>query len=338
MVTAMLDEFTEIGDTVLDPFGGSGVVPLQALLQGRKAISNDLSEYAYALTLGKLAAPKSVCQALALADLVIHEVERLRNDFQPQEVPEWVRSFFHPRTLKEVLIAFEACRKLKTPFVQACLLGILHHVRPGFLSYPASHLTPYLREKMYPRAGNPEMYAYRELATRLRAKVHRAYRRPSYANWTLADYRVDKVNSIDLPYMPQSVDAVISSPPYFGALDYARDNRLRLWFLGVEDWRDLDKSLTASQSVYLSQMRKCLLEMFRVLRPGAHCILVLGDVSRNGKMRETAEIIAEEAIDVSNDGFEVLRIVVDQIPDDRRSRRRTVTTKYEKILIMRKRI
>ena len=76
------------------------------------------------------------------------------------------------------------------------------------------------------------------------------------------------------------VDAIISSPPYFGALDYARDNRLRLWFLGCEDWKELDNSLTSKSKIYIPQMSDCLKEMDRVLKPGGYCALVLGDVER----------------------------------------------------------
>lgn len=65
-------------------------------------------------------------------------------------VPEWVREFFHPDTLREVLIAFRILRQQEDYFLTACLMGILHHVRPGFLSYPASHLVPYLRKNKYP--------------------------------------------------------------------------------------------------------------------------------------------------------------------------------------------
>lgn len=336
MVHAVLDEFTKPGDIVLDPFAGSGIVPLQALVQGRIAWANDLSDYAYALTLGKLSAPRQEEKGLEQAELVITEVESNCKRTKTDHVPDWVAKFFHPDTLKETLCAFEACREFCLPFVQACLLGILHHVRPGFLSYPASHLTPYLREKKYPSSEYPEMYAYRDLASRLRAKVRRAYRRPPARGWRPEDFRVDKVNSVQLPYASESVDAVISSPPYFGALDYARDNRLRLWFLGIDNWRELDKRLTANESVYIHQMRQCLGELFRVLKPDAHCILVLGDVSRNGRMHETAEIISREAADVTEGGLNTLRIVLDEIPDDRRSRRRTRTTRFEKILVMRK--
>jgi DNA modification methylase len=140
-----------------------------------------------------------------------------------------------------------------------------------------------------------------------------------------------------LPIEDETVDLIVSSPPYFGALDYARDNRLRLWFLGCEDWRQLEACLTASDKVYISQMSVCLKEMGRVLRSGGHCALVLGDVEREGKTRRTAEILGSLAGEVTESQLLIETICEDRIPDERRSRRGTRTTKLERILVMRKR-
>lgn len=338
MAKVLLALYSEPGDTVLDPFSGSGVVPLEAVLTGRRAWANDLSPYAYVLTRGKLEAPGSRRVALQrvreLADLAEREVPSV----DLTAVPEWVREFFHPDTLREVLAAFRILHEQEDFFLCSCLLGILHHVRPGFLSYPASHLVPYLRRNKYPPDQFPGMYAYRDLRSRLLAKVKRAYRRPMLpVDWEQRQYRVWQVNSMSLPADDETVDAVVSSPPYFGALDYARDNRLRLWFLGCEDWKDLDATLTASRKVYLPQMAVCLREIHRVLRPASYCVLVLGDVERDGEIRRTAEILADLATDATGGGFETETIYDDRIPDERRSRRGTRTTKFERILVMRKR-
>ncbi|MCK4470344.1 MAG: hypothetical protein KAW49_01020, partial [Anaerolineae bacterium] len=77
-------------------------------------------------------------------------------------------------------------------------------------------------------------------------------------------------------------------------------------------------------------------EVYRVLKSEGYCVLVLGDVDRNGKIQRTAEILADLAMDATNGGFEVETIYDDRIPDDRRSRRKTKTTKFERILVMRK--
>lgn len=335
MAQVLISLYSEPGDTVLDPFSGSGVVPLEAALAGRRAWANDLSPYAHVLTRGKLEAPGSEKVAIQRANTLVDTVEREAPSVDLVSVPDWVREFFHPDTLREVLAAFRTLCQREDYFLTSCLLGILHHVRPGFLSYPASHLVPYLRRKKYPPDQYPEMYAYRDLRSRLLAKVKRAYRRHTLpVDWEQREYLVWQVNAMSLPIEDETVDAVISSPPYFGALDYARDNRLRLWFLGCEDWKELDVSLTANRKVYLPQMRVCLQEIHRALKPGSHCVLVLGDVERDGRIRRTAEILADLATEATHGGFVVETIYDDRIPDERRSRRETKTTKFERILVM----
>ena len=123
-------------------------------------------------------------------------------------------------------------------FILANLLGIIHHQRPGFLSYPSSHLVPYLREKQFPRNEFPELYEYRDLQGRLERKIRRSMKRlpqinpetPRAFSWG------------DIKNLPNwRAEVAITSPPYMNALDYGRDNRLRLWFLGTSDPSRLDR-------------------------------------------------------------------------------------------------
>lgn len=337
MVRVLINLYSRPGDTILDPFCGSGVVPLEAALAGRDAWANDLSIYAYVLTRGKLEAPGSEAEALRRAREVLNIVEKEAPLTDLTDVPQWVREFFHPDTLREVLVTFRVLKQREDYFLTACLLGILQHVRPGFLSFPASHLVPYLRKAKYPPAEFPTMYAYRDVRSRLLAKVKRAYRRPMLPiDWEKRQHRIWQTNAMNLPIKAKSVDAVISSPPYFGALDYARDNRLRLWFLGCKDWKALDASLTANSKVYLHQMTIALQELNRVLKPTGYCVLVLGDVERDGKTHRTAEILADLAQQATEGQLAVKTIYDDRIPDERRARRQTRTTQFERILVMQK--
>ncbi len=337
MAKVLIQLYSQPDDIVLDPFCGSGVVPFEALLAGRAAWANDLSPYAYTLTRAKLETPGSLRIALQNARQLIEDAEGMAPDVDISVVPEWIQEFFHPQTLREIVCAFDILRDEQDYFLTGCLLGILHHVRPGFLSYPASHLVPYLRKNKYPPEEFPDMYEYRDLRSRLLAKVKRAYRRSMLpVGWEERRYKIFQSNAMDLPIDNASVDAIVSSPPYFGALDYARDNRLRLWFLGCKDWKDLDATLTANSKVYLPEMSVCLQEMERVLRPEGYCVLVLGDVEKNGKTRRTAEILADLAMEVTEGRLIIDEIYDDRIPDERRARRQTKTTKFERILVMHK--
>lgn len=337
MVRVLIEQFSKPGDVILDPFCGSGVVPLETVLADRIAWANDLSPYAYVLTRAKLETPAALKIALSNTQSLLEIVESRAHEVDLELIPEWVRNFFHPDTLREVLTAFRVLLERQDYFLLGCLLGILHHQRPGFLSFPSSHLVPYVRIKKFPPEKYPDLYAYRDLRSRLIAKVRRAYKRPMFPkDWSQRQYKLWQTNSMSLPAANESVDAIISSPPYFGALDYARDNRLRLWFLGCEDWKQLDQSLTANRKVYIPQMTECLREMERLLRPGGYCVLVLGDFERDGKSEHTAEILCDIAIAETNGKFVFDFICDDIIPDERRTRRRTRTTKFERILVMHK--
>src|SRR3990172_390147 len=58
--------YSKRGHLVLDPFAGSGVVPFEAALLGRKVVAADISPYAYLLTSAKFSAPRTMDEALEL--------------------------------------------------------------------------------------------------------------------------------------------------------------------------------------------------------------------------------------------------------------------------------
>ena len=337
-VAALIEHFTKPKQWVCDPFSGSGAVPLQALLLGRKAAANDLSIYAYCLTRGKLEAPPNYNSAVKRLEKMTTYVNKNFESYDLRRTDLWVRQFFHPRTLKETLAAFDYCIAKRDWFLASCLCGILHHQRPGFLSYPASHMVPYLRINLFPREQYAEMYSYRSVVDRLRKKIERAYKRTQIKKvWSSADYEIRRSNAQTLNFADESMDFILTSPPYYGALDYARDNRLRLWFLGEKDWETLDRRLTARQAIYEKQMEKCLKEIYRVLKRKHFCVLIVGEFNRNGKTRDTAAVLSALASRVTQGRFVTDCIVQDEIPDVRRSRRGTKTTRTEKFLVLYKR-
>src|SRR5260370_683366 len=180
----LVAEYCSRGSTVFGQFSGSGVVVLEALLQNRNVIANDISPYAAVLTRAKLFAPSSESKAVRKAMEYSREAkEQAKASGWRVNAPDWVKEFFHHKTLSEVFTLATILRRREEWFLLACLLGILHHQRPGFLSYPSSHLVPYLRRKKFPRSRFPDLYEYRDVEPRLVAKVHRAYRRVYDTSW-----------------------------------------------------------------------------------------------------------------------------------------------------------
>ena len=171
----LVARYSEPGDFLVDPFSGAGTIPFEAAVAGRRTFAADISPYARILSQAKLSPPRSLKAALDAAEEVLEQASQLPEP-DLRSTPRWVRRFFHQDTLREALQFAEIGRQQGNEFPMACFLGILHHQRPGFLSYPSSHLVPYLRDKKYPRSEFPEMYEYRELRPRLLAKVQRSYK------------------------------------------------------------------------------------------------------------------------------------------------------------------
>src|ERR1700678_1835366 len=147
---SLVSQFTKAGDVVYDPFSGSGTVALETWVAGRNIIANDLSPYAALLTRAKLFPYKSLVLAQRDIERLSAEVDDEYSAIDLRSVPSWVRKFFHTETLREVMAWSRILRKRRRWFLLASLFGILHHQRPGFLSFPSSHTVPYLRVKSFP--------------------------------------------------------------------------------------------------------------------------------------------------------------------------------------------
>jgi hypothetical protein len=322
--------YTAPGEIVVDPFCGSGTIPLEAGLLGRRVLASDTNPYAYVLTKAKLSTPTSMEAACRSLDRVyIRSQQRGRVDID--DVPEWVRRFFDSQTLAETIAFADECIAGRHWFLLGCLLGILHHQRPGFLSYPSSHLVPYLRDKKYPREDFPEMYEYRELLPRMRSKIGRAFK--AYFPLRSDEVAVRK-SSIERLSLPQSIDAIITSPPYMNALDYRRDNRLRLWILD-RSTRDYSDEPTDKKAGLVKMVDALVSQATKNLRRGGSLILVVGEsVTRKRIQSHPSSAFAEALIGTAQ--FSLRHAIRDSIPDVRRSRRLYQATKAEHILVFTK--
>ena len=65
MAAALISAFAQPGQTVYDPFCGSGTVALEAWLAGCNVVANDLNPYGYVLTMAKLLPPRSADAAIS---------------------------------------------------------------------------------------------------------------------------------------------------------------------------------------------------------------------------------------------------------------------------------
>lgn len=287
--------FTAPGEVILDPFCGVGTIPFEASSQGRIGLGSDLNPLAATVTQAKVSPP-----ARADVDSLLTDVEKAVDEPRTEGVDDEIASFFHPRTLDEIvsarrLLLYAMTTPETTPaasFVMACLAHILHGNRPYALSRRSHNVIP------IPPKGE---FVYKPLMTSLRLKVERLLAVPLPE--TFVDGAAARLSFDDVREFAPEVDHVISSPPFLGTTHFVRQNRLRLWLCGWDySVQDDARSTFLEHKRGLEPYHLILPAMHEVLRPGGRCVLHLGVV----KSVDMAAAIAPQA---SESGFSVDAIV-----------------------------
>ncbi|MFX0090234.1 MAG: DNA methyltransferase [Candidatus Hodarchaeota archaeon] len=322
--------YSKPGDTVFDPFCGIGTIPLEVDILQRIAIGNDLNPYAWTITKGKFDRHP--------IDYHLNYLRNLELDLDSIEldpVPAWVRAYFQDDTLKEILFITNILKEEQRWFLLACLMGILHGNRPGYLSVWTGCIIPMKpRSPSHPKfRPDKDVPEYRAVIPRLAAKVLRMYQDTTLIPKNTLG-RVLNVDTRSLSLEPNSVDVIISSPPYYDTLDYLGQNKLRLYFLGypLSSQEDLKRHLIQNRLTYLKEMLVVGRELHRVLKPGGYIVYILGDVFKSKSSLNTASDIAKLYENALN--FRILDIIPDEIPRNKCAVQKTQRKKLDRVLIM----
>lgn len=220
---------------VLDLFGGVGTIPLEAALQEKQSFSFDISPAAIAISKAKLEIPsgRKIQQIIADLESFIqnNKISKTEIEIEGQfGLNKTIKDYFHPNTLKEVLLARKYFKQIgyttsEHALVLSALMHILHGNRPYALSRRSHGITPF--------APTGE-FEYKDTIEKLREKINR----------TLADLKRDRFQPGTVYYQdatktwPEEVrdlDAIITSPPFFDSTRFYAANWMRLWFAGWDN-------------------------------------------------------------------------------------------------------
>ena len=305
------------GNIVFDPFCGVGTILVEAEQLERVPIGNDLNPYAYTISKAKFDRHKKI-------DLIkwVKQQEINYDEVDTSWLENRFLEFYDNETLKEITHFRNIILKEDRWFLCGCILGILHGHRPAHLSAITNLVIPY----------KPKTEAiYKNVPDRIISKIERMYR-----DWFPKSTSATILNedSRELSGMKEnSVDSIISSPPYFSTLDYVEDNRLRLNFLGykIETRTSLKKELIQSTASYMENMIKVGVNLRRVLKPNHPCVFVLGDFHSGKTVKNTAKEIEKVYVDL---GFKSHGIIDDEMPTNKSLPTNTKRSKLDRILIL----
>ena len=373
----LIEEYTEPGSLVVDPFMGSGTSLVEAKLQGRPSVGVDINPAAHLITIAKT--------TVVRPDVVEPALHRLAAQLQAgpsngwpvpdhERIDYWFDSETK-RTLARILHAVERVSEdglralLRCVFsnsLKRCSIWLQRSVKPtrDFGKEIPDPVDVFLRRVRQMAKRNAEFYGLLEQRGHLDVAV---------------EPRCEDARS--LPVEDGSVSLAVTSPPYVTSYEYADLHQLTaLWFRYMTDLPsfrkqfigtahheekpiDIDSSIgeeivdalserhprkAAEVATYFTDMREVFAALKQKLQRRGRACIVVGNTNLVGVDILNAQVFAEQ---MTRMGFELEHLIDREIPSktlpqvrDKRTGRFTgkQTADYqayphEYILVMRKR-
>lgn len=287
-----INKLTDQGDVVYDPFMGRGTTPIQAALMGRDVLGVDINPLSIALT-----EPRLIPQNLPSIKIRLKEVDWSYGGEMDQDL----LVFYHPETLKQIyalrrwLLMREKAGKLDAAdkWIRMIALNRLTGHSPGFFSVytmpPNQAVTVAAQEKINEKRGQiPPQKDVPSLILKKSRSLLKDGHIVDNRSYALLAASADSTPEINTG----AVDLVVTSPPFLDVVQYATDNWLRCWFLGI-DPASVPIAIHKKPDEWADFTHQVFKELGRVVRPGGHVAFEVGEV-RNGSVE--LESLVLEAI------------------------------------------
>ena len=286
-----IERYAEPGQLIYDPFMGRGTTLIEAKLLGHNVIGNDINPISTILTAPRLCEQnlEKITQRIEQITLPKVEIEdkELLVFFEQQTLTElygW-RSYFKARQATGIFDEVDA-------WLQMTACNRLTGHSKGFFSVytlPPNQATTLNAQRKInaKRCQKPEYRDTKKLIVKkskslLRQKLPNNY---NATTSTLLSHSADATPEIQ----NESVQLIVTSPPFLDIVNYVGDNWLRNWFCQCEPEPGKLWQLRKLED-WTAKMNASLKEMSRVLKPEGRIALEVGEV-RKGKLKLEEQII-----------------------------------------------
>lgn len=302
-----IKQLSKKGDTVYEPFLGSGTTAVEANILGRDAIGNDVNELAVLISKVKTT-PISKKKLSSLDNLLNRIYSRIDLFHSKGEgriaEPNIVNLdlWFEDFVIDELVIIKEEIGNLPDKdlidFCLAALSGIIINVSRQDSD---TRYVRVLKKIKHFDAFNKFLRQLNKLR-KIMAESSELIKNGK-SIFKVADTRTENI------FPENSADLAVTSPPYPNAYDYHLYHKYRLYWLGMNPKQlrkseigahaDYSKKNGSDEFDFTQDMEKCFLNISKILKPNSYFVIVIGDSILKGRNIENNKILKQAARNTS---------------------------------------
>lgn len=306
---------TKEGDVILDPFCGCGTTLVEAKLNNRNAIGVDLNPIAVLVSKAKTT-PLNESQIKNISSILpkikedIYAYYSKRKPSINYTTPSFnnITHWFQENVIHELAIIRAYINTLKD-------VSLKNYLNTAFSALIVMVSNQESDTRFAAINKNVvEFKTFNEFVRRLEEMNKRITEFSGRVNGSkISVYQADSQRLTFLD--DNSVDHIVTSPPYANTYDYYLYHKFRIQWLGydlkeVQDneigSRNRHSSKKEDISTFVDGVSNCLKEMSRVLKPNKIAVMVIGDSVIRGKLISAKDIIKEIA---PINKFEIIRVI-----------------------------
>lgn len=246
------------GETVLDPFCGSGTTLVESFLYGVNAVGVDINPIAYFLTKAKVKSLLLRPNELKKIRRIFEKLNDEKNDWQKIKIEnfsyldiEYLKKWFPENNLKKILFLQNIINKLDNGITRLFVKVILSNQLREYSYQDPSQL------RIRRRKDTPPENLFEVFFLNLNQQIDNLEKFQSLNHFKL-DSKIENylgdirilIKSANLK--PDSIDLIVTSPPYATALPYIDTDRLSLFAFGFtnkHNFRKLEESLIGNREI-----------------------------------------------------------------------------------------
>lgn len=301
------------GDHIYDPFSGRGTTIIEAGLLGRNIISNDINPLSKILSYPRffIPDPNSIEERLnqiSISDQLTSSLD--------------LSMFYDKKTLTEILSIRNYLKKRKETnqeddidrWIRMVATNRLTGHSSGFFSVytlpPNQAVSQESQKKINEKRDQiPEYKDTRKIILKKSKDLLKRITKDQINNLRIAGEGSQYLTR-DVRKTPEiksnSVQLIVTSPPFLNVVQYDTDNWLRCWFNSI-DSKEVGKKITMAKNIveWNEVMGEAFREFFRIVKPGGWVAFEVGEV-KSGKIRLDEYVIPLGI----NTGFECKGILI----------------------------